>query len=109
MCLSERTDRSDQRVHSLTLPPSLSRSQYRQFVPHGRRSGPSHGVAGQRDDGRAERRTARGAAVLTPPSPPPIACFSSQNNWIGNTVYKENIYITSIFVKGCGSNDAFKI
>lgn len=57
--------------HSNFLPSCLSasRSQYRQFVPHGRRPGPSHGVTCQRNDRRAKRRTARGAALMIPPSP----------------------------------------
>lgn len=55
--------------HFLTSCLSACRSQHRQFVPHGRWPGPSHGVARQHNDRRAKRRTARGAALMIPPSP----------------------------------------
>lgn len=102
--------------------PFLSRPQHRQFVPHGRRPGPSHGVAGQRDDGRAERRTARGPALLTPPPPPPPSPLPSpphlshaflvkttgsekKKKTNKNTVYKENIIYNVYFCEGLSDDE----
>lgn len=79
-------------VDHLMTPLLVFRSQYWQFVPHGRWSGPGHGVAGQRDDGRAERRTARGPAFLMLlPTLLLSHAFLVKTTGLENRVYKENI------------------
>lgn len=96
-------------IQMFLLP--ASRSQYWQFVPHGRWPGPSHGVTGQRDDRWARHRTARGAALMIPSSPPcPINlrpyvppslpllhAFLVKTTGLENSLQRE--YIMSIFVK----------